>query len=99
MGKVGEKGKHEQLVAFAACGWRRNDDSTKRTHLDFWDWRSTAGCFKGKRNDFIVENKITFATYMLESGHDLLLSSEDNVSESPGFEKHAKQNGRGQMID
>ena len=37
---------------------------------------------------------------MIESGYDLLLSSEDNVSESPGFEKYTKQNGRGKkMID
>ena len=60
---------------------------------------STADYFKGKTNDFIVENKITLATYMIESGYDLLLSSEDNVSESPGFEKYTKQNGRGKMID
>ena len=46
---------------------------------------------------FINENKIIAVTYLFESAYDLMLSNVDNVSESPGFEKFTKQNGRGKV--
>ena len=92
-GKVGEKGMCEWLEPYVGIGWLPNNLNVKNTHLsDFWVWKSAKNYFNNKSESFVNENKIILATHLIESSYDLMLSSVDNVSESPGFEKHAKQN-------
>ena len=88
----------EKRTAHYQIGWLPKNLNVKNTHLsDFWVWKATKNYFNNKSESFVNENKIILVTYLIESSYDLMLSSVDNVSESPGFEKHTKQNGRGKV--
>ena len=89
---------HEWLDSCVGIGWLPNNTCVKNTHLsDFWTWKATKNYFHNNADSFVSENKLILVTYLIESSYDLMLSSVDNVSESPGFEKYKKQNGRGKV--
>ena len=43
----------------------------------------------------LVNAKLEMVAYFFELAYDLCLSPQDNVSQSPGFEKYIGQYGRG----
>ena len=47
------------------------------------------------RGNEMVNAKLELVAYLYELGYDLCISQQDNVSQSPGFEKYLGQFGRG----
>ena len=73
-----------------------NDGSVKNILLSsFLKWDAMEDQSRKTGKSHSEKDRMNAATYLLESGYDMLLSSDHNVSESPGFEILNCQTGKG----
>ena len=93
--RLGRKGYFENLTAYCGLGFDRNklpqaifETDPNKEHLFRWDpdiLRMIEKVnFRGAET--VQEKQLHFVGYLLELCYDLALSSDQNVSRSPGFE-------------
>jgi len=85
-------GYFEHLTQYCGAGFDRtqfaNDDLTKNERIFSWD-NNTLGklkYFSFNTCTTIEEKQLHMVSYLFELGCDLMISPDDNVSNSPGFE-------------